>query len=295
MLNYAAKIRALMGKKPRTKAEMVKYLTEHFRYDTMNSWNVSRSYAQCVKVSRHPLFNGLTREQLNACYAMLEIDEAFHDVRSVLEEFAVLHAQEYQISFNGRSGGYLVLMQGGQRQTGHKSVCTTCGQRSFRRVIDLPVETPQQVVRRAIYCNNGVWTAETYGREPDIKALKLTDGVIACIHKEVIADIARNGEGSDDNTCGACHSKTRVNFKRPPVETYVMPGRGMDSRGEVEAMDIHQLRCRVDLVREFDLACYRAVVAFIEFSLSHRVVERRVPVTKKVMVAVPVESTDAEG
>ena len=48
----------------RSRKSMIRFLTTHFRYDTMNSWNQSTSYANNVKV-----YNlGLTKEQEEKLY-----------------------------------------------------------------------------------------------------------------------------------------------------------------------------------------------------------------------------------
>ena len=116
--------------KPRTHKAMVEYLSTHFRYSTMNSWNNSTSYARKIKI--HSL--GLDHETENVAYDMLEVAEAFYDFNDVLREFDSRHFNTYQIWSNGRSGGYLVLGQGGQRPSKHKSVCTACGQRNYEAV-----------------------------------------------------------------------------------------------------------------------------------------------------------------
>lgn len=111
--------------------EMVKFLTTHFRYNTANSWNNATSYAHNVK-----LYNlGLTEEQLNKAYEMLKTDELYElafapDIASWNRR----HNYEWQVGFNGRSGGYLVLYTGGQKDSCYKSQCTECGQFNYRTV-----------------------------------------------------------------------------------------------------------------------------------------------------------------
>jgi len=97
------------NKKPRTRKAMIKYLAGHGRYHTMNSWNNSTSYACCVKVDRL----GLDHELVMTALEMLEVHEAFDDFRDALLEFDERHNHCWQIGTNGRSGGYLVLYQGG--------------------------------------------------------------------------------------------------------------------------------------------------------------------------------------
>ena len=114
----------------RSRKSMTRFLTTHFRYDTMNSWNQSTSYANNVKV-----YNlGLTKEQEEKLYAMLETSEFYTYINEMLNEFAIEHNHLWQVGFNGRSSGYLVLYQGFTRLSGYKSVCQKCGQRNYKTV-----------------------------------------------------------------------------------------------------------------------------------------------------------------
>lgn len=114
----------------RSRKAMVDFLTNHFRYDTMNSWNYSSSYAHCVKV--HSL--GLTGEQVDKAYELLDMTEAYDNINWLLEEFAKEHNYAWQVGFNGRSGGYLVLYQGGRKALDYKSRCTHCGQLNYKTI-----------------------------------------------------------------------------------------------------------------------------------------------------------------
>jgi hypothetical protein len=100
-------------RKPRTRANMIAYLSQHFRYDTMNSWNCSTSYAVNIKVDR---IDALNREETTRALELLECDDAtvMWDFRDVLNDFDRRHEHRWQIGQNGRSGGYLVLYQGGR-------------------------------------------------------------------------------------------------------------------------------------------------------------------------------------
>ena len=97
------------------KQEMIDYLKNHFRYDTMNSWNGSSSYAAKVKIRTF-----VPHHLIDTAYSALEVREAFDDINSILECFAINHDYKYQIGFNGRSSGYLVLYQGGYDKTTNK-------------------------------------------------------------------------------------------------------------------------------------------------------------------------------
>ena len=110
--------------------EMIKYLKEHFRYCTMNSWNQSTSYAHNMKI-----YNlGLSREQVDKLYALFETENAYDSINELIHEFGEMHNWEWQAGFNGRSCGYLVLYQGGVKDSEYKSYCTKCGQKNFKTV-----------------------------------------------------------------------------------------------------------------------------------------------------------------
>jgi hypothetical protein len=100
--------------KPKTVRVMREYLKDHFRYDTMSSWNNSTSYARKVKlryiINDHDL--------LMKTYDFLELPEAFFEVNQIMEYFAEKHDYKFQMGFNGRSNGYIVLYQGGKHESG---------------------------------------------------------------------------------------------------------------------------------------------------------------------------------
>lgn len=114
----------------RSRKAMEHFLENHFRYNTMNSWNWSISYANNVKV-----YNlGLSREQESKLYSMMEVEEFYDQIHDDLMLFAMEHDYRWQVGFNGRSGGYLVLYRGFSKPSEYKSFCTQCGQRNFRSV-----------------------------------------------------------------------------------------------------------------------------------------------------------------
>lgn len=104
----------------RSRKDMVFFLSNHFRYHTMNSWNRSTSYANNMKI-----YNlGLP----DVAYDLLQIEESFDEIRFLIEDWEREQNYNWQVGFNGRSGGYLVLYQGGLEPSGYKSYCTSCGQ-----------------------------------------------------------------------------------------------------------------------------------------------------------------------
>lgn len=93
---------------PKTRQELTQFLKRHYRYFTANSWNISTSYANNVKL--HNL--GLTSEQFDKAFAIVcdpEINiEEYNDEQSKLfHQFT--KETGYAAGFNGRSNGYVVL------------------------------------------------------------------------------------------------------------------------------------------------------------------------------------------
>jgi hypothetical protein len=114
----------------RSKAAMVAFLEGHYRYDTMNSWNRATSYANCVKVHRLDL----TREQIEKAWGMLDMAEVFDAIHSMLQDWAAEREWRWQVAFNGRSGGYLVLYQGGMDYRNAKTAqCDVCGKLTWHK------------------------------------------------------------------------------------------------------------------------------------------------------------------
>lgn len=91
---------------PSTK-QMIDYLSFHFRYYTMNSWNQVKSYANRVKL--HDL--KIPEKHMDDALGIVCGDISCQEYECIVE--AVKHAfymeTGYAMDFNGRSGGHLVL------------------------------------------------------------------------------------------------------------------------------------------------------------------------------------------
>ena len=111
----------------------VKFLKNHFRYHTMNSWNRSTSYANNIK-----LHNVDKPKEIddNTWYDMLGISEWQNQLSDLLEDFNRKHEWQWQAGINGRSDGYVVLYKGGIKPSGYESYCTHCGQKNYQKVPD---------------------------------------------------------------------------------------------------------------------------------------------------------------
>ena len=99
---------------------MWNFLHEHFTYYTMNSWNRSESIANNVKLHRLDLDGDWT---VAMRYIFDEADAGGLQlyIEDEIREFVEANPY-YEVYFNGRSGGYLVLCE----KDGHKSVLPEC-------------------------------------------------------------------------------------------------------------------------------------------------------------------------
>jgi hypothetical protein len=92
----------------RSKAVMIEFLVNHFRYATMNHWNNCTSYAHNMKIHNLPV----SKEIRDSLYELLDCQGAFLPINDRIADFDAAHKYGWQAGFNGRSGGYLVLYQG---------------------------------------------------------------------------------------------------------------------------------------------------------------------------------------
>ena len=116
----------------RSRAEMTAYLSGHFRDNTMNSWNRSTSYACNMKLYKL----GLDRETEDKLWDMIQVPEFYERLNERIEDFNWQHNYLWQAGWNGRSGGYLVLYQGGTKPSGYRSYCTKCGQKNYTSIAE---------------------------------------------------------------------------------------------------------------------------------------------------------------
>lgn len=101
-----------------SREDMISFLLNHFRYDTMSSWNRTTSYAHCIKI-HHDL--GLPDDIEDGKWDMVFNDGWIDHLRNLIDLFDEFHDHNWQAGTNGRSSGYLVLYQGGMRNG--KVVC----------------------------------------------------------------------------------------------------------------------------------------------------------------------------
>ena len=113
----------------RFRGALTAFLNQHFRYHTMNSWNRSTSYANCIKLHHVAKPSDIDEDPW---WQMLEIPDWHDTLSNLLEDFARRHNWQWQAGINGRSGGYVVLYKGGIKPSGYKSYCAQCGQKNYQ-------------------------------------------------------------------------------------------------------------------------------------------------------------------
>lgn len=111
----------------RSRKAMVSFLKSHERYNTANSWNHSTSYAHNLKI--YGL--GIEATLADKLYDLIDTEGFYELLGYPMHDFAVVHNYQWQAAMNGRSGGYLVLYQGGTKKSEFHSYCTACGQKEF--------------------------------------------------------------------------------------------------------------------------------------------------------------------
>jgi len=114
----------------RSRKAMTAFLEDHFRYDTANSCNKLTSYANNLKI----YCLGLPGDVVDKLFDLMDCEDAYDTINDLIADFGRENGYRYQAGFNGRSGGYLVLYEGGRKQLEYKSVCKKCGQLNYKSV-----------------------------------------------------------------------------------------------------------------------------------------------------------------
>lgn len=96
----------------RVKQTMIDFLQNHFRYNTLKSWNESTSYANCISLDAMDIPQEFQDPAVyNLLQGILKGDIVCHDWDNTIiqsrENF--LKQTEYYIGFNGEQSEYLVL------------------------------------------------------------------------------------------------------------------------------------------------------------------------------------------
>lgn len=92
----------------RSRKAMTDFLIDHHRYHTMNSWNGATSWSNNLKV-----YNVIPRQLQDRVFEMMECDDFYEPLNDLIEDYNRENNYRLQAGFNGRSGGYLVMYEGG--------------------------------------------------------------------------------------------------------------------------------------------------------------------------------------
>ena len=266
------KIQEISGRpsrKPRSRKEMMAYLEGHFRYDTMNSWNRSTSYAVNVKMGR---ISFPDRDTENAAYDWVFYHEEFNSpleaAKDVLREFTQRNC-DWGIGFNGRSSGYLVLYRVDRKRLDYRSRCIQCGQLNYKLVPPPRLTFPEGTSEARLL---DLWRqhpgspADLLRQHPEIRRLGLFPSEIETLvtrFKTCEIPTGNNTPYTDDNKCGKCGKPARVNLETPLYEER-FSCKDVDQNADYAEWSMDELRDRVNLIWDFDQTVDRAVAAFVE-------------------------------
>jgi hypothetical protein len=110
---------------------MIAFLKHHARYNTLHAWNQSTSYANCIKLHKLVKPDDVAEE---IWWELFTLPQWHEVLRDLLESFGTKHHWQWQAGINGRSGGYVLLYQGGIKPSGYQSYCIHCGQKNYQVV-----------------------------------------------------------------------------------------------------------------------------------------------------------------
>lgn len=86
---------------------MIDFLSNHFRYDTLSSWNAMTSYANNVKLHKLNIPAELDELAWDVVCGDVDTSDLDFELQMLIDDFT--HETGWTAGFNGRSNGYLVL------------------------------------------------------------------------------------------------------------------------------------------------------------------------------------------
>lgn len=247
------------ARRPRTKKEMIEYLSSHFRYHTLRSWNQITSYAHNVKIYNLPW---KSKDVESKAYDLVFTAQAGQIAQKHFDEFNRQTDYRYSIITSGRSGGYFVLVESERTDSGYKSECPVCGQLNYR-LVPPDKNTLDYLLVRQLLKN---WTNETILREPEVLNFS-ADGNkkqnallrLRPIHKDF----------SSDAHCGRCGFEQRENLSSPVYQTAIRFN-GIDGEEDFNDWEKYRLERRVKTIFLFDQIVRRTTLNFVKFVETHR-------------------------
>lgn len=246
-------------RRPRAKKEMIEYLSAHFRYHTLRSWNRMTSYAHNIKIYNLPW---KSRDDESKAYDLVSTAKTAQILEKHLLEFNRRTDYRHSIISNGRSGGYLVMVESERTESGYKSECPECGQLNYRFVPPAAGTLDNLLVRQLL---KG-WTNETILREPEILSFPATTGekqnALASL-RPIYKDFSASAN------CGKCGFERRENLLAPVYQTTIRFN-GIDEDEDFSDWERYALCERVKTIFLFDQTVRRAALDFVKFVETHR-------------------------
>lgn len=246
-------------RRPRTKKEMIEYLSNHFRYHTLHSWNRMTSYAHNIKIYNLPW---KSKDIESKAYDLVSTVQAARTVQKHFDEFNRQTDYHHSIITNGRSGGYLVLVESERTDSGYKSECLECGQLNYRLVPPDAGTLDNLFVRQLL---KG-WTNETILRGTEVLNFPTTDEE----KQNALLRLRPLYKGfSAAADCGKCGFERRENLLAPIYQTSIRFN-GIDEGEDFGSWEKYELKTRVETVFLFDQTVRRAALDFVKFVETHR-------------------------
>ena len=246
-------------RRPHTKKQIIEYLSGHFRYHTLRSWNRMSSYAHNAKIYNLPW---KSKDDESKAYDLVSTAQAAQILEKHLLEFNRRTNYRYSIIGNGRSGGYLVLVESERSDSGYKSECPKCGQLNYRLVPPAAGTLDNLLVRQLL---KG-WTNETILREPEVLSFPATAGekqnALASL-RPIYKDFSAGA------SCGKCGFERRENLLAPVYQTSIRFN-GIDQDEDFGDWEKYALGERVETVFLFGQTVRRAALDFVKFVETHR-------------------------
>ena len=265
----------------RSRKTMENFLSSHFQYYTMSSWNGVTSYANCIKITQL----GLTNRQIDNAFDLLSAEDYWDEIRFPIDQFTEDYNGQYTIGVNGRSGGYLVLYKSEYKSTGHKSFCPCCGQRNYKKVppSDFDLSTADGVIADEVLHHQRTLPRNLLDKfrhregsgfpTESLSDEDLLNKIIKATHE--LKDCSANGK------CGHCGSQ-RINYMHEPRQLATFPGQGTCEPVDFDDLSMEDLRDSVKLVQSFDQACDYIRDNFINLLDACKVIETTIMIPKTI-------------
>ena len=268
--------------------EKRKFLKNHFRYDTMQSWNKVKSFAAKVKLNN--IYDAV--KVPSEAFDFLDCQELYGYIHFCIQNFTDDMNGNYTIIFNGRSNGYLVLVNSKKVKSEYKSFCPDCSQRSYATVLKTPSaeasSTGRDKLKNYIATHNN-WYPHIYLLQSDARNLfpMMTEKKFVDMVTEIKEELKKefgDTRNFSNGICGKCGSRNCKNFETPIEQLEIHAGKSFGD--DIDGLEQSELEEMYDVVKAFDRTVEDCITTFKEFVQGHTMEEREVMVSQKIKVPV---------